>query len=98
MRKNDTIFLGAVLVFAIVFVAMTLSAIPQSVKGGGASERLGVGGQARDVDMPRLQRLIREQDLSAHEAEFYHRIEPTTNMTPVKPPVTSAQSPREVPR
>lgn len=76
MNKREATFFGMVFVFALVFVAMTLVSLPQSGKSGAALERAGAAGQARDVDMPKLERLMREQYLSNREAEFYHPVTP----------------------
>lgn len=74
MNKAERIFLGVVAAFAVWFGAATWFTLPATGVGPG---HLGVGGQPRVVDMPRLERLMRQHYLSNHEAEFYHPVEST---------------------
>ena len=72
MARNDRYFLAAVVLCALLFVALTW----QNTAGvmqerATAAERPGAAGQAREVDVDRVQEMIRRGHLSDHEAAFY---------------------------
>jgi len=69
MNRHERIFLVAVVVCAVVFSAFSLG----HARDWLVARRVepGVAGQARDVDLDQVKRLIRQQRLSDHEALFY---------------------------
>ncbi|MBI5091756.1 MAG: hypothetical protein HZB26_04845 [Candidatus Hydrogenedentes bacterium] len=93
MLRSEKIFLCVVLAFALAFAGITLQAVPGSESNGATAVRTGAGGQSRDVDMVKLERLMREQSLSDHEAQFYRRTEsreaPPNPRAPVNPRETT---------
>ena len=77
MRTNDIAFLICVALAAATFAARSVSeAIPLLPwSGASAAAPTGAAGQARDVDMDRLLRLLDQGALSRHEAEFYRPVQ-----------------------
>ena len=73
MKRTDATFIIAVVAFAIVFSAISLSHTPSpfAALDGSATSMGGSAGKSRDVDVGRIQRLIRQRHLSDHEAEYY---------------------------
>jgi hypothetical protein len=71
VRRRDLPYLLAVAVLAVVFAGDVVS---RAVKASGAPNATGflpgVAGEARDVDVERLERLIRQGHLSDHEALY----------------------------
>lgn len=95
MKKVETTFLCAVILFAAVFAAVTLtnSADIMAKRAAARHATTGAAGEARDVDVERIERLIREQLLSGHEASFYEPVdgaappvEPSGKATSEEPP------------
>jgi hypothetical protein len=76
MKKREAVFLGAVAAFAVTFVAVTLSNTARSVAKGPRVRRpeTGAAGEARDVDMQKLKRLLLHGYLSDREAEYYEKL------------------------
>jgi hypothetical protein len=78
MRKTDVAFLCSVLSVAGLvagrLVTRSLPLLPGATAP--ATPALGAAGQARDVDMLKLQRLLERRTLSDHEAEFYEPVGP----------------------
>lgn len=75
MKKSDGIFIVAVAAYAAVFSAASLSHFGKVIADRAADARatVGVAGEARDLDLEKLKRLIREKYLSGHEALFYKK-------------------------
>jgi hypothetical protein len=73
MRRIEVLYLAAVLLFAALFVGLTLAGAREALIPAGPGEFVGAGaaGQPRDVDLEHIRELIRRQRLSDHEAEFY---------------------------
>ena len=73
MKRAEVVFLLSVFGFASVFSLMSVSQAIRLAPAGSAAEVAapGAAGQARDVDMEKLQQLLRQGRLSKHEAEFY---------------------------
>jgi len=73
MKKSDVVFLTAVLgvagAFSLVSLSHAVRILPRASMS--AAPVRGVAGEARDVDMERLQELLRRNYLSDREAEFY---------------------------
>ncbi len=80
MRKIDVIFLFCVLGFAGFFAARSVTkAIPLlPSRTISDSADLGAAGQARDVDMTKLNTLLDQDALSDHEALFYQPVGPSS--------------------
>ncbi len=77
MKRNDALYLGIVAILAVLLISMTLSRGHEAVAGFGKDAARGTAGagEARDVDMRQLERLIKERRLSGREALHYRRIE-----------------------
>lgn len=74
LRRTDAIYLLAVGVLALVFALDVVSrAVGPDTSGATAT---GGAGRARDVDMERLRRLLRQGYLSDHEALYYRPCDP----------------------
>ncbi len=77
MRKTDIAFLCCVLSVAGLFagrlVTLSVPLLPGATTS--ANSAFGVAGQARDVDMSKLERLLEQRQLSDHEAEFYEPLD-----------------------
>ncbi len=77
MKKNDVIFLAAALAAAATFAGLSVreyrSLGPASQAAGTAVT--GAGGKARDLDLGKVRRQIREGRLSGHEALYYKKAE-----------------------
>ncbi len=77
MQKDDTLYVCAVSLFAVVFSAVTVmnsaGIMAERADGGRATAS---AGESRDVDVQRIEGLIREQRLSDHEASFYEAVDP----------------------
>ena len=73
MRRIDALFLASVFVVASAFSWMSLSNAVRSRPTAAPSHSASIkaAGEARDVDMDRLQQMLRQGDLSEREAEFY---------------------------
>lgn len=72
MKKTEVFFLIAVVSFAAVFVSMTAATTGDIFAHRAAlGAYAGVAGKARDVDVEKIRRLIREGRLSGREALFY---------------------------
>ncbi len=70
MKANDALYIAVVCIVALVFAALVWRpAIPAERQGD--AKGLGAAGVPRDVDIGRIETLIRERQLSDHEAEFY---------------------------
>ena len=69
MRRRDLVYLLAVAACAVAFFvdATTLAFRPEAPV---EAPRRGAAGEARDVDMRKLERLLREGYLSDHEALY----------------------------
>ena len=73
MRKVEIAFIFAVLGFAVAFSVMS-SLHTGKARAAAADVRpvsFGAAGKARDVDIEKVRRLIRQGYLSDHEAMFY---------------------------
>ncbi|MCP4643521.1 MAG: 4Fe-4S binding protein [bacterium] len=83
--RGNGVFVVAVLTLAAVIVAMTVTetraALEPQVVVRAVETTGGVGGEPRDVDAERIQRLIDEGRLSGHEAEYY-RVAPEGGPAP----------------
>jgi len=73
MKRTDVYFVVAVFAFAALFAALSLSYTEQVLSAGtaGPGPALGAAGTPRDVDVRRIEKLIRRGDLSDREADFY---------------------------
>lgn len=75
MKTTDVAFLCAVVLFAGVFVARSVSYDREEQAPQSESQRpvpTGANrGEARDVDLDKILRLIERGDLSNREAEYY---------------------------
>jgi hypothetical protein len=73
MKKTDALFLASVFVtggmIALLSASQAFRLLPS--RGAGEPANAGAAGQARDVDMEKLQRLFRQGRLSQREAEYY---------------------------
>ncbi len=68
--------LPAVLVIAIGIVAVSVkSLVSELPTPSTASAAVSSGGQPRNVDLQRIRKMIRENKLSDHEADFYKKVE-----------------------
>lgn len=75
MKRNETVFILLVGLFALLFAAVTLSQFggvvfektPATVAGEGTA------GKARDVDVEQIKRLINRGVLSDHESQFVNK-------------------------
>lgn len=75
-RKNAGLFLVCVLTVAILTSAVSVGRFLEVLPAGAGAEAVSAsGGQPRDVDMQRVQTLIREKRLSDKEADFYKKVE-----------------------
>lgn len=93
MRKVEIAFVLAVLGFAVVFSAMSLSyaARARAAATDAAPAPLGAAGRARDVDIEKVKRLIRQGYLSDREAKFYRKL-PGLPANGTEPPARPASS------
>ena len=90
MKTNEQVFLIAVVACALVFSALALGHARQHFAARAAeSVQAGLAGQPRDVDIEKVKRMIQQQYLSDHEAEFY------TPVTPTLEPPLPAPSPAQ---
>jgi hypothetical protein len=72
VTKIERIYLGAVLLFALVFASVTWDHTREAISRLAARDvPTGSAGQARDLDPERIRDLIRRGRLSDHEADFY---------------------------
>lgn len=73
MKRVEIFFIAAVVLFAVVFCLVSVMNTGEIIARNAAAKRAttGVAGKARDVDVPKLERLMRQDYLSGHEAEFY---------------------------
>ena len=73
MRKRNIAFMTAVLGVASVFTLISLSFAVRLIPtvSDNHETTAGAAGEARDVDMDLLQQLLRANQLSDREAEFY---------------------------
>jgi len=70
MSRNDAIFLVVVLCVALAFGALTLTHAGDLLDEH-VVQITGVSGVSRDVDMGKLEGMIRRRELSDREALFY---------------------------
>ena len=71
MKPGEKLFIATVTVFAGIFIAVSVwHALPTP----DANMALSSGGQARELDAGRIERLIRDKHLSDHEALYYHPV------------------------
>ncbi|MHC4549893.1 MAG: hypothetical protein ACYTEZ_14060 [Planctomycetota bacterium] len=76
MRRAEIAFLGAVALFACVFAALSLTEAARVIaRGAGEAAFSPTAGEPRDVDLQKLERLLRTRDLSDREALHYKRVE-----------------------
>jgi hypothetical protein len=73
MKKVEAVFLSSVFGMASVFTLMSLSQVVylHSAKSDAGADAVGSAGEARDVDLSKLQRMLRQGYLSEQEAKFY---------------------------
>ena len=92
--RPETVFLAAVLVFATVFSGMTFIEVKNQLQLGRSSQNvaLGVAGVARDVDMRKLERLMKQGYLSDRKALYYSEIPAVTGTHTVPFTISSATS------
>ena len=73
MKKTEIAFLisvfGFAALFSLVSVRETLPLLPG--RSSPTAAAVGTAGQPRDVDLDKLQRMLRQHDLSSHEAWYY---------------------------
>lgn len=76
MKKAEIGFLCAVVLFAVIFSALSLSEAGEVIAGILRADYAlaGVAGEARDIDVEKVKDLIRQRHLSDHEAEFYKKV------------------------
>ena len=98
MRKSDATFLLSVLGVAAAVSLMSLSEAARLLPGksGGAIAVQSSAGTAREVDMDRLLELLRGQNLSSHEAEFYTKL-PRASTSVSKPSLTGSEEGNRTP-
>lgn len=79
MKRTETLFLCAVLVFALLICARSLSELGPLFLGGVdvGRQSAGVAGKSRTVDANRIMELIRQKALSDREALFYKPVPST---------------------
>ena len=84
MKQAEIFFLLSVFGFAAVFSFMSVSQAVRlaSTRSEADVAAHGAAGQARDVNMEKLQRLLRQGRLSEREAEFYKEF--TDSPSPVE--------------
>ncbi|HNR33234.1 MAG TPA: hypothetical protein PKI11_20255 [Candidatus Hydrogenedentes bacterium] len=70
MKTNDAVYIAAVCIVALVFMALVWRPAGPA-EGQAAPTGLGAPGVPRAVDSDLILRLIREHRLSDREAEFY---------------------------
>jgi hypothetical protein len=74
MKRNESVFLILVAVFAVVLVWISLTQFHKTWGiHSGAGEGAGAMGKARDADMRKVRTMIQERALSGHEAQFYKK-------------------------
>ena len=76
MQNRERLFLAAVLVAALVYAGASLSYTREALH---APEELPTfpatgAGQTRAINVDRFRQLIRQGDLSDHEAEYYRQM------------------------
>ena len=78
MKKVEAVFLASVFGVAGVFTLMSLAQVARlySAKSDADAAVVGTAGEARDVDMEKMQRLLRQGYLSEQEAKFYKEFTP----------------------
>jgi hypothetical protein len=78
MRRTDAFFLVTVVAIGGSFAWMSLSQALQlrSAIAPARAHPVHTTGEARDVDMDRLQEMLRQGHLSDREAEFYKPVSP----------------------
>lgn len=88
MKRVEILFVVSVVVFAVFFSAVSLSSAGKVI-GRRMAADIGLGGAAgkpRDIDIGAMQRLIRQEYLSDHEAEFYKQVPAFQEGTASEPP------------
>jgi len=70
MNRSDTTFLVLAVCVALIFSALTLTHVCGLLDESGVPAT-GAAGVSRDVDMGKLEGMIRRRELSDHEALFY---------------------------
>ncbi len=75
MKRNEAVFLTAVVVFGLVLAVVSLSRFGEvmSVGTGAPASGEGVSGKARDVDLGKIRSLIQRGYLSDREAVFFKK-------------------------
>ncbi len=77
MRTSEKIFILAVAVVALIFCAITLShtrdLLVQSALES-AAPAPGSAGTPRTLDLNQIKQMIRQKNLSNHEADFYKKL------------------------
>jgi hypothetical protein len=88
VKKAEAAFLLSVLGIAGAFSLMSISQAVslQPSRGRTAAAAAGAAGQARDVDVETLRRLLRQGYLSEHEAEFYKQLPASPGSAKAQPP------------
>lgn len=72
MNRSETFFIIAVTILALLFSVLTLVNTGHvAIRKFAQETAFGTAGTARDVDLDRVKQLIKEKNLSDHEAEFY---------------------------
>jgi hypothetical protein len=76
MGRNETAFVVIVVVFAVVFCALSLGYTKDVFMAWRAQESAltGAAGKARTVNVKQIRELIRQGSLSSHEAVFYRKL------------------------
>ena len=72
-KSAETIFLSAVAILALVLTAHTVSAARTYLRSVASATAAvpGAAGKPRNLDLDRIRQLIRQRQLSDHEAQFY---------------------------
>ncbi len=75
-QRSTPVFSTIVLVVAVFVSAVSIRRFLQVIPAGADTEVVSAtGGQVRDVDLQRVREMIRQNQLSDKEAEFYKRLE-----------------------
>lgn len=75
MTTAHKIFLIAVTAIAVIFAGLALSQAGKSLSASSAGIATGAAGQPRNVDIEKIQQMMRRNYLSDHEAAFYRKSE-----------------------
>lgn len=71
MKRNEWLFLAAVLACALVFATAALDKAHRPLAPDAGVSPPGRAGRPRDVDLDKVRRLIEQRSLSDHEAAYY---------------------------